>query len=42
MYMYTHTRSVRNIIAKKGPNIAVCGIMLSSLGTPRASPIGAV
>jgi hypothetical protein len=31
MYMYIHTRSVRNIVAKKGPKIVVCCIVLSSL-----------
>jgi hypothetical protein len=25
MYMYTQTTSVRSIVAKKGPKIAVCG-----------------
>jgi hypothetical protein len=37
--MYTHTRSVGNNFAKKGPKIAACGIVLSSSGAPRASPI---
>jgi hypothetical protein len=40
--MYTHTTSVRNIVAKTGAKIAVWSIVLLSLGFLSASQVAGV